>query len=139
MRMPIPLIAVLFASPTAAAAQPPLEESLPPPEAIEAMGVALERMMDALLDVRIGPLAEALNPDRPASRRDETLGDLARRNDAEFDEHMHDSVREMTDGIAEMTVRLSRLAPVIEETMEDVERRAEDAMWEGRRRYPYDN
>jgi hypothetical protein len=104
-------------------------EALPQREEIEAAGQAFGRVIDALLDVRIGPLAEAVDPERSsdAARRDETLRDMARRDDPHFEERMRGSIGAMTEGMSEMAARLAVLAPVLRETMADFERRIEDA------------
>src|ERR1044072_4728711 len=84
----IALTALAAAAPVAA--QPysdPRDEDLvrrlPPPAEIERMGDAIGRATDALMDVDVGPVADALDPYHRRYRygRRETLGDLAGRRD----------------------------------------------------------
>src|SRR5688500_995266 len=69
-------------------------DALPEQHEIERSADALHRVLDALMDVRIGPLVEAVDPDARHGRyrRDETLGDMARRDDPYVDERLHRSV-----------------------------------------------
>jgi hypothetical protein len=100
---------------------------LPSPEAIEDAGRAVDRAMGALMNVRIGELAEAVDPGRDPRRRDETLGDMASRDDPYFEQRMRGTVAGATVGMGVMMERLAVLAPVLRETMRDVERQVEDA------------
>ncbi len=103
-------------------------ETLPQQEEIERSAGAMHRVLDALMDVRIGPLVEAVDPGARHGRRDETLGDMARRDDPYFEERMHRSVEGVTQGMGEMMTRMARLAPVLERTLEDLERSVDDAV-----------
>lgn len=133
MRLLLAAAAVAFAAPAAAAPYPhddygdEIAESLPSPEAIEDAGRAVDRAMGALMNVRVGELAEAVDPGRDPRRRDETLGDMASRNDPYFEQRMRGTVAGATVGMGVMMERLAVLAPVLRETMRDVERQVEDA------------
>ena len=63
---------------------------LPPPQEVERIGDALGAATDALMDVDVGPLADALDPYHRRYRhgRRETLGDLAGRRDPYARERM---------------------------------------------------
>jgi len=133
LRLLLAAAAVAFAAPAAAAPYghddygDEIAESLPSPEAIEDAGRAVDRAMGALMNVRIGELAEAVDPGRDPRRRDETLGDMASRDDPYFEQRMRGTVAGATAGMGVMMERLAVLAPVLRETMRDVERRVEDA------------
>jgi hypothetical protein len=104
--------------------------ALPPPEAVEQTGEAMQRMLDAMMDIRVGPLLDAVDPARPRHRgsRDDTLGEMASRDDPYFEERMDRTVDAVTVGMGEMMARMAALAPVLRDTMEDVEQRIDDAM-----------
>lgn len=137
MRLMLAAAVAACAAPVAAAAPPhdeyndsysdPAVAGLPSPEAIEDAGRAVDHAMGALMNVRVGELAEAVDPGRDPRRRDETLGDMASRDDPAFEQRMRGSVAAATAGMGVMIERLAVLAPVLRETMRDVERRVEDA------------
>jgi hypothetical protein len=129
--LPILIAALTAAVPAIAPAATPDDEiaaALPSQREIEAAGSALGRLAELLLDVRIGPLEEAIDPERRADprRRDETLRDRIRRDDPDFEQRMHGSIAAMTGGMTEMMARLAAMAPALRETMEDIERRVDD-------------
>lgn len=112
---------------------------LPPPAEVERIGDALGAATDALMDVDIGPLADAVDPDRRRYRRHgrETLGDLASRRDPYARERMRDEIGAVTIGLAAAVEQLAVLTPVLRRSLEDAARRMEDAIDRGRydRRY----
>lgn len=129
------LAAAAFAAPLA----PPLatvpdqvdEEvarSLPSPGELEQVGETLDRAMGALLQVRIGPLVEAVDPGHGRHiRRDETLGDMARRDDPYFDQRMRATIAAASENMGEMMARIARLAPALRRSLEDFEHGIEGA------------
>lgn len=133
MRLLLAAAVAAIATPAAAAPYPhdgyddEITAGLPSPEAIEDAGRAVDRAMGALMNVRVGELAEAVDPGRDPRRRDETLGDMASRDDPYFEQRMRGTVAGATAGMGVMIERLAVLAPVLRETMRDVERRVEDA------------
>jgi hypothetical protein len=104
--------------------------ALPPQEELERGADKLHRVLDALMDIRVGPLVDAVDPEgaRDRYRRDETLGEMAARDDPYYRERMHDSIEGATAGMSGMIARLALITPVLERSLEDVERSIEDAM-----------
>ena len=126
------LSALAFAAPAAAQTLPPgtddeIVRSLPSPQAVEEAGRAVERVADAVLDVPVGGVVEAIDPGRRV-RRDETLGDLARRDDPYARERIRDSIGGLTIGMNEMLTRVAILAPVLRRSLADLERNLDRAM-----------
>ena len=78
------------------------------------------------------PLREAIEPGRPMSRREreETLGDLASRDDPYARERLHDDIRRTSAGLAVATRRIAILMPQLRRTLEQATRQIEDAMEE---------
>lgn len=107
--------------------------NLPPPGEIEAMGGALERVADAVMDVDVGPVADAIDPGRRPRR--ETLGDIASRDDPYARERIHDSIGATSAGIAAAIEQLAILTPVLRRSIEDTQRRIDDAVRGHRYRY----
>jgi hypothetical protein len=135
--------AAAFAAPAAAAPyghndySDDVAAGLPSPEAIDDAGRAVDRAMGAIMNVRVGEIAEAVDPGRDPRRRGETLGDMASRDDPYFQERMHGSVAAASAGMGVMVERLAVLAPVLRETMRDVERQVEEATRDLPRRERY--
>lgn len=108
---------------------------LPHPGEIEAVGETLGRATDALMDVNIGPVVDAIDPGRRFGRhRDETLGDIASRDDPYVRERIRDSIAATSAGIGVMIDQLAVLAPALRRSIEDSRRRMEDAIRD--RRHP---
>lgn len=68
-----------------AAAQPPR-----PSERIQDYAPAVDRAADALLNLDVGPIMDAVDPYARHHRR--TLREMARRNDPDFDRRMHAAI-----------------------------------------------
>ena len=68
-----------------AAAQPPR-----PSERVQEYAPAIDRAADAMLNVDVGPIVDALDPYGRHHRR--TLRDMARRNDPDFEHRMHATI-----------------------------------------------
>jgi len=113
---------------------------LPPPGEIEEMGDRIGQVAEAMMDVDIGPIVDAIDParrDRDDRRSKETLGDIASRDDPHARERMRDSIDRATFGFEAMIAQFAMLAPVILRSIEDASRHIDDAMDQpprGRRR-----
>jgi hypothetical protein len=131
--MRIGFIALTLAAPSLAAAAASTDDemaaALPKQQEIDQAADTLDRLVGALLDVRVGPLAEAIDPERRADprRRDETLRDMARRDDPYFEQRMRGSIATMRDNAGAMMARLAALAPLLRETMAEFERQVGEA------------
>ena len=130
MRRPLLLAATMLALPAAAQAETwsdaPISDSLPPPAVIDRGTEALSRVLDGLLQVDVGPVANAIDPSR--HRGPETIGDLAGRDDPYFRERMHRSVGAMADSMVMLSERFRKLEPVLRDSLKDISRNVEDAM-----------
>jgi len=104
--------------------------ALPAPGEIEEAGDALGRVADAVMDVEIGPVVDAVDPRRRLGRghRDRTIGDIASRDDPYARERIRDSIGAMSVGLGGMVEQLAVLTPVLRQTLEDAGRRISDAM-----------
>lgn len=121
-----------FAAPAAAQSFPSemdddLVRSLPSPHVVEGAGRVIERVADAVLDVPVGGIVEAIEPGRRV-RRDETLGDLARRDDPYARERIRDSIGGLTVGMNVMLTQVAILAPVLRRSLADLERNLDRAI-----------
>lgn len=106
-----------------------IRQALPDPREMQAVGDVAARAIDAIMDTPIGPLREAIEG-RPLSRREreETLGDQARRDDPYFRERMRDQIGMATVALGALSQQMAAVTPVLRRTLEDVERRMEEAI-----------
>ena len=129
---------VALAAPALAAAQPypdprdeEIERALPRDGEIEHVGRTMEDVTDAILDVDVGPVVDAIDRSRgypPRRYRDRTLGDIASRDDPYARERIRDDIAAASADMTVMVERLARLAPVLRRSVEDLERSMEDAL-----------
>lgn len=142
----IAVTALAAAAPLAAQPYPdPRDEeiirNLPPPHEVERIGDTLGAATDALMDVDVGPIADALDPYHRRYRhgRRETLGDLASRRDPYARERIRDQIGAVTVGLGAAVEQIAVLTPVLRRSLEDATRRMEEAIARGRHGRPYDD
>lgn len=112
---------------------------LPPPQEVERIGDSLGRATEALMDVDIGPVVDALDPYHRRYRRGpETLGDLAGRRDPYARERMRAEIGAVTVGLGAAVEQMAVMTPILRRSLEDSIRRMEDAIARGRDSRPYD-
>jgi hypothetical protein len=113
--------------------------ALPHPGQIEDVADTVGRVAEAIMDVPVGPIADAVDPYRRGRHRDETLGDIANRDDPHARERIRDGIGAATVGASAIIGELAILTPVLRRSLEDASRRMEDAMRgrgrDGDRRY----
>ncbi|MDB5667759.1 MAG: hypothetical protein JWL74_709 [Alphaproteobacteria bacterium] len=129
--------AALIAAPAAAQRDPrSLDErdvraALPNPGEIREMGVALDRMLGALMTIDVGPIIDAADPERrdpDYGRRGRTLGEMGRRDDPYFDQRVRAGVHGAAEGLEHMVGAFATLAPQLQRSIEEMSRSIEDAM-----------
>ena len=136
--------ALAFAAPAAAQPYPEARDeeiarSLPQRGEIEAMGDTMGAVAEAILDTPVGPIREAVEGRRlPRREREETLGDIASRDDPYARERVRDDVAAATAGLGAAVEQFAVVAPVLRRSLEDAARRMEDAM-DRRRSRDYDD
>ena len=117
-----------------------LARRLPPPHEVERIGDQLGRATDALMDVDIGPVVDALDPyGRRYRRGPETLGDLAGgRHDPYARERIRGQIGAVTAGLGAAVGQVAVMTPILRRTLEDSIRRMDDAIARGRYARPYE-
>lgn len=129
--------AALLAAPAAAQPEPrvlderDVRAALPSPGEIRDMGVAMDRMIGALLSVDVGPIMDAADPQRrnpDYGRPGRTLGDMGRRDDPYFDQRVRAGVHGATEGLEQMVGAFATVAPQLERSIEEMSRSIEGAM-----------
>jgi hypothetical protein len=130
--------ASVFALAAPVAAQPysdPRDEDivreLPHPGEIEAVGETVGDVTDAIMDVDVGPVVDAIDRGRgypPRRYRDRTLGDIASRDDPYVRERVRDQIDAATIGVGVAAREMAVLTPILRQSLETAIRRMEDAM-----------
>ena len=117
-----------------------LTRRLPPPHEVERIGDQLGRATDALMDVDIGPVVDALDPYHRRYRRGpSTLGDLAGgRHDPYARDRIRGQIGAVTVGLGAAMEQVAVMTPILRRSLEDATRRMEDAMARGRHSRPYE-
>ena len=125
--------AAAFAAPAFAAPDPVSDEELdreivraiPPPEEVERMAPVMDRVVGAVLDVDIGPIVDAVDPHgrhRRYDRRERTIGDLASRDDPQFEERVRSSIYGVTANMGRVMETMAVLAPTLRRSLHQIER-----------------
>jgi hypothetical protein len=139
------LAAGLLSLAAPAAAQPRPSHAVPPPPPradqrlpraaeVERIGTMIERVTDALLDVDVGPVADAIDPYRryDPRRGPDTLGELATRRDPYARRRLHAEIEDTTAGLGAATREVAAMAPLVRMAIADTRRRIDDAVRESR-------
>jgi hypothetical protein len=123
----IPL--VLSASPAVAQRAPQLPPELTDPATAQRLSGAMQAISDAMLDVRIGEVRAALEG-RPATpaERNMTVRDMARRDDPDFDRHLHHKLAKIGPTMQRSMAAINEALPVIMRDLSDAQHSLERAV-----------
>lgn len=137
--------ALAFAVPAAASAQssPTFPEemdedivrSMPHPAEVEAMADVAGRAAEAVLDVPIGGLVQAIDPRRRV-HRDDTIEDLS--DDPYLRDRVRHSVGGLAGGMGDIMSQVAVVAPALRRSLADLERNLDRAIHDSRRGRDYD-
>ena len=130
MRKILILVPLLCASAPAMAQQAPL---LPPeltdPAAVHRLAGTLEQLSRSLMNIRIGEARAALEGREATPReRNMTVGDYARRDDPNFDRHMHQQIASIEPQVERSVQAVNRALPAINQALGDAERALDRAL-----------
>jgi hypothetical protein len=144
MRKSLIAITALIAAPPALAQPPAYEDDRDAPLAaldpreVSEMARMMERLVGAVMDLPIGGLAEAIDPDnRGGYRPGDTIRDMAERDDPYAEERIRAGIQGATRGIGAMNEALHRVMPVLQRSLEEVSRSIEAAVDEAVPNRPY--
>ncbi|MGZ8997403.1 MAG: hypothetical protein ACXW2T_00965 [Allosphingosinicella sp.] len=148
MRKLPPIFLGIAAFATPVAAQTPvfddsldrdIAEAIPAAEEVEALAPVMDVMVGALMNVEVGPLLDAADP---YHRRDDhglpgrTLGDLASRDDPQFEARMRSSIYGVTSDMGRMMEAVAVAAPAMRRSLREFERGIEGALEDYERSRP---
>jgi hypothetical protein len=133
-------LALLAAAP--AAAQPPRSASPTPPgprrlppNPVGQYGDRIGRVADAIMDIDIGPLIDAIDPGARTRGTPRSLGDIATRRDPYARARMHEEIDVTTAGLGAAARDAAVMAPVARQTLRRVMRDIDAATRDARARY----
>jgi hypothetical protein len=112
---------------------PPAAIQLPPELTDPAAAVKLARTMQALstalLNIRVGDMRAALEGrDASPAERNETVGDIVRRKDPDFDRHLQEQVATVGPRIQRSMRAINRALPELMRDVDDAQRSLERAV-----------
>ena len=126
----LPLL--LTASPALAQEAPPafqLPRELTDPEAQMRLAMKLQQMSNALLNVKVGEMRAALEGREASPReRNETVGDIVRKKDPNFDRDVAREVATVGPKIQHSMQALSRTLPRVMQDVADAQRSIDRAV-----------
>jgi hypothetical protein len=130
MRKIVILFPLLFcASPAFAQASPKLPPELTDPAAIQRLTTTMQALSHALMDVRIGGVEAALQGrEATSAEKRQTLGDIARRNDPQFDRHMQQQIASVGPQIQRSVQAINRALPEMIKSVEGAQKALDRAI-----------
>ena len=96
---------------------PPPRYRLPPPDAAEMAGDRIGRVADALMDIDIGPLVDAIEPGARYRGAPTSLGDLAARRDPYARARMHRDIAATSAGLGAAARDAAVIAPIARQAL----------------------
>jgi hypothetical protein len=116
----LPLL--LCASPAFAQAAPMLPPELTDPATAQRVVGMLQGVSDALLNVHVGEARAAIEGREPTARdRNLTVGDLARRNDPDFDRRLHQQIAEAGPRLQQGMQAVNRALPEVMRSLQEAQ------------------
>jgi len=123
----VPLL--LTASPALAQSAPMLPPELANPAMIHQLTGTMQALSQALLNVRIGEARAALEGrDATPQERNMTVGDYARRNDPNFDRHMHQQIASVEPQLQRGVQAMNRALPAVMQALDEAQRAVDRAV-----------
>jgi hypothetical protein len=130
MRAKLILVPLFLAStPALAQPMPQLPPQLTDPRTAQKLAGAMQVLSQALLNVPVGEVKAALEG-REASpqERNMTVGDLARRDDPDFDRHLHRQMANVGPIVQQSMQTLNRALPAMMKGLHDAEKSLDRAV-----------
>ncbi|MGF1549685.1 MAG: hypothetical protein ACFBQW_04035 [Sphingomonadaceae bacterium] len=129
-----PAAILALAAPAAVAAQPaapPVEEAIPDAAELDRMEEIARRLFDIVLDLEMGPLLDAVDPEggegHDEAEGDMTVRDIARRDDPDFEAKADAALDALGDNMGRMTRLLAALAPAMRDLADELGAQIEQA------------
>jgi hypothetical protein len=123
----LPLL--LSGSPAFAQPAPQLPPQLTDPVTMQRLAGTMQALSQALLNIRVGEVQAAVEG-RPVTpqERNMTVGDMARRDDPDFDRHLNERMDTAGITLQRSMVALNRALPEIARNLHDAQKSLERAV-----------
>ena len=123
----LPLL--LYGSPAFAQPAPQLPPQLTDPVTMQRLAGTMQALSQALLNIRVGEVQAAVEG-RPVTpqERNMTVGDMARRDDPDFDRHLNERMATAGITLQRSMVALNRALPEIARNLHDAQKSLERAV-----------
>jgi len=133
MSMPKSLLIVASLLVAAPAAAQPVAPQLPPiltdPASAQRLTGVLDAITDAVLNIRVGDVRAAVEGrEATPQERAMTVRDMARRDDPDFDRHLHGKLATVGPAIQQSAGAVNRALPQVMRSLEDAQRSIERAV-----------
>ena len=133
MSMPKSLLIVASLLVAAPAAAQPVAPQLPPiltdPASAQRLTGVLDAITDAVLNIRVGDVRAAVEGrEATPQERAMTVRDMARRDDPDFDRHLHGKLATVGPAIQQSAGAISRALPQVMRSLDDAQRSIERAV-----------
>jgi len=130
MRKNLILLLLLGASaPAMAQPVPQLPPELTDPATVHQLAGALDELSRALMNIRVGEARAALEGrDATPRERNMTVGDYARRNDPDFDRHLHQQIASVEPQVQRGVRAVNHALPAVSQAIDDAERAVDRAI-----------
>jgi hypothetical protein len=123
----LPLL--LVASPAVAQSAPQLPPELTDPATAQKLSNTAEALSDAVMSMQIGEVRAAVEGrDATPVERHITVGDLARRDDPDFDRHLHQKIASVGPRVQQSMRALNEALPAIMESLAQAKKSLERAV-----------
>jgi hypothetical protein len=123
----LPLL--LVASPAVAQPAPQLPPELTDPATAQKLSNTAEALSDAVMSMRIGEVRAAVEGrEATPDERRLTVGDLARRDDPDFDRHLHRKIASVGPRVQQSMRALNEALPAIMESLAQAKKSLERAV-----------
>jgi len=121
---------LLIASPALAQ---PMPQALPPeltdPATVQRLSTAAQAVSDAMLDINVGEVRAAIEGREPTfAERHQTVRDLARRKDPDFDRHVHQQIAAVGPKIQRSVTAMNRALPAVAQAIDQAQRALDRAI-----------
>ena len=129
MRIYLALIPLLvIAGPAMAAPPPQLPPQLTDPATVQRLTNVMQTLSNAFLNVKVGGVEAAIEG-REASPQEKnlTVGDMARRDDPNFDRNLHRHIAEVGPTMQRSMSALTQVLPEVMQSLHDAKRSLERA------------
>ena len=125
----IALPVLLCSSPALAQQAPVIPPELTNPATVHQLFGTLDQLTRALMNVRVGEAKAALEGrDATPRERNMTVGDYARRDDPNFDRHIHQQIASAEPQVQRGIQSMNRALPALMQSLDDVQRAVDRAV-----------